>query len=156
MAAPALWLIFSVKIGPPKKLSAPASTPAPHTMSDVAVEPAAAAPSAGADAPAPARRLVFRLDDGTVIRAGAGAEPVEVLRPKEAWHAGLLRETHLIALEAKLCEVHAKLPDEGDLKSISTASKRSMDSVLEVRAPALRARAPRRRLSLSLSLSRSP
>lgn len=88
---------------------------------------------ANAPAPAPAapKRFTFRLDDGTVLQRN-GDESV-VMKPSEAWRAGYLTEEHLLRAQALLCEVHAKLPDEVDgLKSISTSTKRSMDSVLEV------------------------
>ena len=92
------------------------------------------AETAAAPAPAvakPPRKLSLRLDNGTVIRATDTAEP-SVLKPKDAWEAGMLDESHLLKMQAMLCELHAKLPEEGPLKSISIGSKRSMDSVLEV------------------------
>ena len=80
----------------------------------------------------PVKRLALRLDDGTVIQSSDPALSPTVLKPKEAWEAGLLNESHLLRMQALLCELHAKLPDEGPLKSISLGSKRSFDSVLEV------------------------
>ena len=82
--------------------------------------------------PKPQRKIKFRLDDGTLIAASEDAKP-QVLKPKEAWEAGLLNESHLLRMQALLCELHAKLPEEGPLKSVSVGSKRSMDSVLDVR-----------------------
>ena len=89
-----------------------------------------APPAPAAQPPKPAKRLALRLDDGTLIRASDN-ETV-VLKPKDAWEAGMLNESHLLRMQALLCELHAKLPDEGPLKSISMGSKRSIDSVLEV------------------------
>lgn len=78
------------------------------------------------------KKFTLRLDDGTIIKRD-GEQPV-VLAPAEAWKAGHLTEDHLIKAQALLCEMHAKLPDEIEgLKSMSTGTKRSMDSVLEVR-----------------------
>lgn len=92
-----------------------------------------APPEANMDVEKKPFHFSFRLDDGTVIRPGKGdGVEVEVLRPEDAWKAGLLNESHLLRMQALLCEVHAKLPEEGPLKSISLGSKRSMDSVLEV------------------------
>jgi len=92
------------------------------------------AETAAAPAPAvakPPRKLAIRLDNGTVIRATDSTEPT-VFKPKDAWEAGILDESHLLKMQALLCELHAKLPEEGPLKSISIGSKRSIDSVLEV------------------------
>lgn len=87
-----------------------------------------------AEAP-PVKKIVFRLDDGTVIRRTGDSHDAEVLRPKQAWEAGLLHEHHLLRMQHFLCQIHSKLPEEGPLKSVSIGSKRSMDSVLEVRLP---------------------
>lgn len=76
-------------------------------------------------------RMTLRLDDGTTIRSrGDGA--AEVLKPRESYEAGLLSEVHLLRVQALLCQVHAKLPDEGPLKSLSLSSKRSAETVIEV------------------------
>jgi hypothetical protein len=83
-------------------------------------------------APAKTKKLALRLDNGTLIRPNGQA--AEVLTPSRAMEEGLLSEAHLLKMQALLCEVHAKLPEEGPLKSISLGSKRSLDSVLEVRA----------------------
>jgi hypothetical protein len=80
----------------------------------------------------PAKKLALRLDNGTVI-AGEAGQQARVLKPAEAWEAGLLSEAHLLKAQALLCQIHAELPEEGPLKSMSTGSKRSLDSVLEVR-----------------------
>ena len=80
-------------------------------------------------------KFIFRLDNGSVIRSGD--EGAEMLNPAKAMDRGMLSEAHLLKLQALLCEVHAKLPEEGPLKSISLGSKRSMDSVLEVRPDSL-------------------
>ncbi|KAK2079624.1 hypothetical protein QBZ16_002019 [Prototheca wickerhamii] len=75
-------------------------------------------------------RMTLRLDDGTTIRSrGDGA--AEVLKPRESYEAGLLSEVHLLRVQALLCQVHAKLPDEGPLKSLSLSSKRSAETVIE-------------------------
>ena len=87
------------------------------------------------------RKLALRLDDGTLIRCNGSPSKPEVLKPAEAWEAGMLTEAHLLRMQAFLCEVHAKLPEEGALKSISLGSKRSMDSVLDVRSPQSRPQA---------------
>lgn len=93
-------------------------------MAEVAL---AVAPQA---APKPIKKLALRLDDGTLIRSAE--EAPQVLKPEDAWQAGLLNESHLLRAQALLCQLHAKLPEEGPLKSISIGSKRSYDSVLEV------------------------
>ena len=81
------------------------------------------------------KKLVLRLDDGTVIRAGGGegeAPAAVVLKPAAAYDAGALTEAHLLKAQALLCEVHAKLPEEGPLRSLSMGSKRSADTAYEV------------------------
>lgn len=96
----------------------------------------AAADAVGA-APARLPRMVMRLDDGTVIKStgsGGGAAAVQRLTPEQAFAQGLLLESHLLQAQSMLCEVHSKLPEEGPLKSISTGSKRSIDTVFEVNA----------------------
>ena len=102
----------------------------------------AAAPPSTAAAPAPAlapkRILSLRLDDGTLIRHESDGAKTVVLKTEEAWKAGLLKENHLLRLQAILCEQHSKLPEEAPPKSISTGSKRSSDSVVEVGTPAAR------------------
>jgi hypothetical protein len=96
-----------------------------------------AEPAAEAPAPAPAvKSLSLRLDDGTLIRRDAKTAQGVVLKTEEAWKAGLLKEEHLLHLQALLCEQHSKLPEEAPPKSISTGSKRSSDSVVEVGTPA--------------------
>lgn len=78
-------------------------------------------------------KINLRLDNGTIVRfKDVANKAVEVLDPETAWKAGLLTEEHLLRIQSYLCEVHAKLPDEGPLKSVSLGSKRSMDTVLEV------------------------
>ena len=65
------------------------------------------------------KKLVLRLDDGTVIRGGGGegeAPAAVVLKPAAAYAAGALTEAHLLKAQALLCEVHAKLPEEGPLR----------------------------------------
>jgi len=79
------------------------------------------------------KKFSIRLDDGTLIRSSGNDSKPEILKPDEAWQAGLLTEEHLLRMQAILCEIHAKLPEEGPLKSVSVGSKRkSLDSVLEV------------------------
>lgn len=80
-------------------------------------------------------KLVLRLDDGTLIKAagGEGAEggaapAATVLRPADAYSQGNLTEAHLLKAQALLCEIHAKLPEEGPLRSLSLGSKRSTDT----------------------------
>ncbi|KAL4432569.1 hypothetical protein ABPG77_000506 [Micractinium sp. CCAP 211/92] len=80
-------------------------------------------------------KLVLRLDDGTLIKAagGEGAEgsappAATVLKPADAYSQGSLTEAHLLKAQALLCEVHAKLPEEGPLRSLSLGSKRSTDT----------------------------
>jgi hypothetical protein len=78
------------------------------------------------------RKILLRFDNGTVARfKDLAAKEVEILRPEEALKAGLLGEEHLFRIQSYLCEVHAKLPEEGPLKSVSLGSKRSIDTVLE-------------------------
>lgn len=77
------------------------------------------------------RRFSLRLDDGTLIRSTPDGR-VESLSPEEAYRRGFLSEEHLLHTQALLCEAHAKLPDEGPLRSISNMSKRSADTLLEV------------------------
>lgn len=96
----------------------------------------AAAPAArptGADL---LKKLVLRLDDGTLIRGGGGEggdgkAAATVLRPSEAYTGGKLTEAHLLKAQVLLCEAHAKLPEEGPLRSLG--SKRSTDTGVEVR-----------------------
>lgn len=97
-------------------------------------EPAAVALVSGAPR---IKTLTIRLDDGTVIRRDGSSSMPQVLKPAEAWQAGMLTEDHLLRMQALLCEVHAKLPEEGPLKSVTLGSKRSLDSVLEVGARAI-------------------
>ena len=81
------------------------------------------------------KKLALRLDDGTVIRGGGGegeAPAAVVLKPAAAYAAGALTEAHLLKAQALLCEVHAKLPEEGPLRSLSLGSKRSADTAYEV------------------------
>ncbi|KAL6785284.1 hypothetical protein ACKKBG_A03205 [Auxenochlorella protothecoides x Auxenochlorella symbiontica] len=74
--------------------------------------------------------MTFRLDDGTTIRS-SGEGKATVLKARESFAAGLLSETHLLRVQALLCEVHAKLPDEGPLKTLSLSSKRSAETDVE-------------------------
>lgn len=93
-------------------------------------------PSAGASALL--KKLVLRLDDGTLIKGSGGGDAGEaatVLTPTEAYASGALTEAHLLKAQALLCEVHAKLPEEGPLRSLSMGSKRSADTAFEVRPP---------------------
>ncbi|EFN55691.1 hypothetical protein CHLNCDRAFT_133959 [Chlorella variabilis] len=94
-----------------------------------------AAQEPSARASALLKKLVLRLDDGTVIKGSGGGEggaAVAVLKPAEAYAAGALTEAHLLKAQALLCEVHAKLPEEGALRSLSMGSKRSVDTGFEV------------------------
>lgn len=99
-----------------------------------------------AEAAPPAKRfLALRLDDGTLISnkpPHTAGQAAVCLKPAQALAKGLLLEAHLLHAQSLLCEAHAKLPDEGPLKSLSASSKRSFDSVLEVRPGA---RIPRAR-----------
>lgn len=80
-----------------------------------------------------AAKVILRLDDGTVAKFKDDTKAVELLDPQAAWKAGALKEEHLLRIQSLLCEVHAKLPDEGPLKSVSLlSSKRSIDTVLDV------------------------
>lgn len=75
------------------------------------------------------KKLVLRLDDGTLIKAGGeGTDAATVMKPAEAYGVGSLTEAHLLKAQALLCEVHAKLPEEGPLRSLSMGSKRSVDT----------------------------
>lgn len=81
------------------------------------------------------RRISLRLDDGTIIsgcQKHAKSEAVVCLRPEQAYESGFLHEADLIKVQSLLCEVHARLPEVGPLRSVSTGTKRSLDSVLEV------------------------
>lgn len=83
-----------------------------------------------------AAKVILRLDDGTVAKFRGDTKSVEILDPQAAWKAGALREEHLLRIQSFLCEIHAKLPEEGPLKSVSLlSSKRSIDTVLEVGQP---------------------
>lgn len=99
----------------------------------VSVEPA---PITGAAIPKKPRGLVLRLDNGTIISnredITKGAYAAVCLKPEEALEAGMLSEAHLLKAQALLCEVHAKLPEEGPLKSLSSGSKRSADTAFQV------------------------
>lgn len=123
----------------------------------MAAEAAEAAP-----APAPPtgagllKKLVLRLDDGTLIKAAGGEggdakAAAMVLRPGAAYSGGKLTEAHLLKAQVLLCEVHAKLPEEGPLRSLSLGSKRSADTGFEVRRrrrrPPAAAGRPRRPLA---------
>lgn len=78
-------------------------------------------------------KVVFRLDNGTLAKYALESKQVELLSPEAAYKAGALREADLLRIQSYLCEVHAKLPSEGPLKSVSLmSSKRSYDTVLEV------------------------
>lgn len=92
------------------------------------------------------KKLVLRLDDGTVIRSSGedGEAGVAVLTPAAAYASGVLTEAHLLKAQALLCEAHAKLPEEGPLRSLSMGSKRSADTSFEVRCVAGNPLPPRR------------
>lgn len=77
-------------------------------------------------------KILFRLDNGTMARFKGDSTSVELMDPMTAWKNGSLTEEHLLRLQSYLCEVHAKLPEEGPLKSVSVGSKRSIDTVLDV------------------------
>ncbi len=83
------------------------------------------------------RRISLRLDDGSLIsgcskHTKSAAVAVVCLKPTEAYESGFLQEAELLRAQSLLCEVHAKLPEAGPLRSLSTGTKRSLDSVLEV------------------------
>jgi hypothetical protein len=118
-------------------LGAPLPPLAPPFPSAHPLMAASAEPSDKAEALL--KRLVLRLDDGTMIKGSSGegdAPAATVLRPAEAYASGALTEAHLLKAQALLCEVHAKLPEEGPLRSLSMGSKRSVDTGFEVRAAA--------------------
>ncbi|KAI7836070.1 hypothetical protein COHA_010039 [Chlorella ohadii] len=104
----------------------------------MATEAAEAAPAAAQPTgAAPLKKLVLRLDDGTLIKAAGGEggdakAAAVVLRPGDAYTGGKLTEAHLLKAQVLLCEAHAKLPDEGPLRSLSLGSKRSTDTGFEV------------------------
>ena len=78
-------------------------------------------------------KVVLRLDNGTLAKFACETKKVELLSPEAAFEAGALREADLLRIQSYLCEVHAKLPSEGPLKSVSLmSSKRSYDTVLDV------------------------
>lgn len=98
--------------------------------------PAPEAPAVKRDAASLLKKLALRLDDGTVIRASdSDGATATVLHPAAAYASGRLTEAHLLRAQALLCEVHAKLPEEGPLHSLSMGSKRSVDTGFEVRLP---------------------
>ncbi len=105
----------------------------------MATEAAEAAPAAvQPTGTALLKKLVLRLDDGTLIKAAGGEggdakAAAVVLRPSDAYTGGKLTEAHLLKAQVLLCEAHAKLPDEGPLRSLSLGSKRSTDTCFEVR-----------------------
>lgn len=105
----------------------------------MATEAAEAAPAAAQPTGAALlKKLVLRLDDGTLIKAAGGEggdakAAAVVLRPSDAYTGGKLTEAHLLKAQVLLCEAHAKLPDEGPLRSLSLGSKRSTDTGFEVR-----------------------
>lgn len=85
------------------------------------------------------RRFALRLDDGTLIsgckkHTKSETASIVCLRPEQAFESGFLHEAELLRVQSLLCEVHAKLPEAGPLKSFSTGTKRSLDSVIEVRS----------------------
>ena len=138
---PPIFPLFSAALRPvPALATSRSASPAARSAREVlgaqdmtaAVSGDAAMPDAQAPAavPPPAKKMRLVLDDGTVI-LGGGA----VLRPAAAHEAGLLTEAHLLRAQALLCEEHAKLPEEGPLKSLSAGSKRSADTTLEVGPP---------------------
>ncbi len=97
-------------------------------------------------------KLVLRLDDGTLIKAAGGegaqgsAPPAAtVLKPADAYSQGSLTEAHLLKAQALLCEVHAKLPEEGPLRSLSLGSKRSTDTGFHAEVRCRRRRRSHRR-----------
>lgn len=92
--------------------------------------------SAGA-AVAPAallKTLRLRLDSGAIITTAGKDGEAELLDAAAAFTAGQLTEAHLLNAQALLCQIHAKLPDEGHLRTVSAGSKRSADTNVEVRA----------------------
>ena len=106
------------------------------------------------------KKLALRLDDGTVIRSssdggegGGGGGGATVLTPADAYAAGALTEAHLLKAQALLCEVHARLPEEGPLRSIG--SKRSADTAFEVSRVARCVAAAARRWAATLPPPRS-
>ena len=109
----------------------PSGQERPPSRPMAAEEQQAAAPAAHL-----LKKLVLRLDDGTLIRAGDGEggdgkAAATVLRPGDAYTGGKLTEAHLLKAQVLLCEAHAKLPEEGPLRSLG--SKRSADTGFEVR-----------------------
>ena len=64
----------------------------------------------------PASKIKLRLDDGTLCSFVVESKETSLMTPDEAHKAGLLKENHLLKIQAFLCEVHAKLPNEGPLK----------------------------------------
>ncbi len=78
-------------------------------------------------------KVVLKLDNGTLAKFACETRTVELLSPDAAFKAGALTEADLLRLQSYLCAVHAKLPSEGPLKSVSLmSSKRSYDTVLDV------------------------
>ena len=61
-------------------------------------------------------KLKLRLDDGSLCSFVVESKEVSLLSSDEAHKAGLLKENHLLRMQSFLCEVHAKLPNEGPLK----------------------------------------
>ena len=108
---------------------------------------AAAAPVAMAvdEPPAPRapKRMRLVLDDGTIIKGEEGAGAAQRLPAAVAHEAGLLTEAHLLKAQVLLLEEHAKLPEEGPLRTVSGGSKRSSSTAFEVRCGAPGAGPPR-------------
>jgi len=61
-------------------------------------------------------KLKLRLDDGSLCSFVVESKEVSLLSSDQAHKAGLLKENHLLRMQSFLCEVHAKLPNEGPLK----------------------------------------
>ena len=141
----------------PPPADAPAAEQAPPAEAPAADGAADAVPKEEPEAPKgrePAsllKKLALRLDDGTLIKADGA-----VLRPGAAYEGGRLTEAHLLRAQALLCEVHAKLPEEGPLRSLSLGSKRSADTGFEVRAAAAAAARRHRRWHRSARVGRGP
>lgn len=113
-----------------KQMDDGGAAPAPEAVGEDKAEKPAEVPAKRMVAPA---KVVLRLDNGTLAKFACETKTVELLSPEAAFKAGALREADLLRIQSYLCEVHAKLPSEGPLKSVSLmSSKRSYDTVLDV------------------------